>query len=307
MINGKVRSKSHLIDQEAILTIKRKLPREWVVRELTPDYGLDLDVELFEKENKKIVTLGERLYIQVKGTTAPKYQEKGIDIDGKKIIKKYVSFSIDTALLKLVERVGNSLPVLLAVVDVNTEDAFVVSLNDYVDFVLCDDKKWRTQAKKTIYIPCENKIELVYLLRWYAIRPKLNSFFAEAAALMIDVEYEANPEGYIKLTKKFALKHKESDVWNCLKFGFVFLDKAHQLVEDVSNGTNCSDCDVMFRDFTETDYVSTELYDNMPLMTAKQLFTCRQLIEALGSANCIFLSCIRQLFLITKYDALVSL
>ena len=94
MINGKVRSTSHLIDQDAILTIKKKLPKEWVVRELTPDYGIDLDVELFEKENGKIVTLGERLYIQVKGTTKLKTINKKIDVKESNITKKCVSFSI---------------------------------------------------------------------------------------------------------------------------------------------------------------------------------------------------------------------
>lgn len=307
MVNGKVRSESHLIDQEAILTIKKKLPKEWVIRELTPDYGLDLDVELFEKENEKIVTLGERLYIQVKGTTKLKTINKKIDLKESSITKKCVSFSIDTALLRLVERTGDSLPILLAVVDIDTEDAFIVSLNDYVDCVLIDDEKWRTQGTKTIYIPCENKIELVNLLRWYAIRPKLKSFFAEAAALMMDVEYAACPEDYIKLTQKFSLKYRESDVWNCEKLGFAFLNRAHKLIENISNHIYCSEADIVFRNFSETDLVSTERYENMPLEVAKQLFTSRKLVEELGNSNCIFLSCIRQLFTITKYEAFVSM
>ena len=148
MVNGKVRSESHLIDQEAISIIKRKLPREWVVRELTPDYGLDLDVELFEKEDGEIVTLGERFYVQVKGTTNANYKDVKIDAEGQVMEKKCISFPIDTALLKLVERVGDSLPILLSVVDVNTEEAYFISLNDYVNFVLCDDEKWRIKKLK---------------------------------------------------------------------------------------------------------------------------------------------------------------
>ena len=134
-------------------------------------------VELFEKEDEKIVTLGERLFIQVKGTTNIKYKDVKIDVDGQKIAKRCVSFSIDTALLRLVGRVGDSLPILLTVVDINNEEVLFVSLNDYINYVLCDDEQWRFQESKTIYIPCENKIELAKLLRWYALRPKLNSFF----------------------------------------------------------------------------------------------------------------------------------
>lgn len=306
MVDGKVRSESHLIDQEAILILKRKLPREWVVRELTPDYGIDLDIELFEKE-EKIVTLGERLYIQVKGTTKANYKELEIDVEGNKFVKRCITFPLDTDILRLVERVGDSLPILLTVVDINAEEAFFVSLNDYVNFVLCDDEKWRIQKSKTIYINCDNKIELIELLRWYAIRPKLNSFFAEAASLMIDVEYEVEPEGYIKLAKRFALKYRYSDVWNCEKMGVVFLEKVHELIEDVVNCRNCVDTNIMFRGFSENDYITSGHYENMSLVIAKQLYASQRLIQELGNANCIFQSCIRKLFVITKYDAMISM
>ncbi len=56
MASGKFRSESHLIDQKAVFFVRENLPTEWVVRELTPDYGLDLDVEVFEKENGRITT-----------------------------------------------------------------------------------------------------------------------------------------------------------------------------------------------------------------------------------------------------------
>ena len=307
MIKGKVRTESHLIDQDAILIVKKKLPREWVVRELTPDYGLDLDVELFEKDNDKIVTLGERLYMQVKGTANAVYSEVKIDVDGNKAIKKCLSFSLDTALLRLVERVGDSLPILLTVVDIHTEDVIFVSLNDYVNFVLENDDKWRSQKTKTIRIPYENKIESVELLRWYAIRPKLNSFFAEAAALMVDVEYESEAEGYIKAVKRFALKHANSDVWNCNKFGFGFLDEVYSFIDNIINCREGLKTKIMFRNFSEHDLVTSGHYENMPISTAKQLFTSKCFIQELGNANCIFLSCIRQLFTVTKYEAITSI
>ena len=306
MAKGKVRTESHIIDQTAIRIIQSKLPKEWVIRELTPDYGLDLDVEIFEKENGKIVTLGERLYIQVKGTTDAKYRNVKINAGNETMIKKCVSFSLDTTLLKLVERVGDSLPILLAVVDINTNEAFFVNLNDYVNFVLCNDTKWKIQTTKVISVPCDNKIENYKLLRWYALRPKLNSFFSVAAALTIDVEYLATAEEYIESVRQFALKYCESDVWNCSKLDFVLLDEVHRIVKDIINCRQCEECNRMFRRFSENELISSGTYENMPLSIARQLYTSRCLIRELGNANCIFSSCTKQLFSITEYEAMVS-
>ena len=49
------------------------LPETWVSREITPDYGIDLDVELFDYENDRCITLGEHIFLQVKGTESPTY------------------------------------------------------------------------------------------------------------------------------------------------------------------------------------------------------------------------------------------
>lgn len=148
MANGKIRSESHLIDQEAVLTIRNKLPKEWIARELSPDYGIDLDVELFVKENGKIVTLGEHLFLQIKGTKSAEYREVSAGSGEYQTTRKCMICRLDTALLRLVERVGTSLPVLLVTVDIDNDEAFFVCLNDYIDFVLCSDMKWRDQNKK---------------------------------------------------------------------------------------------------------------------------------------------------------------
>ena len=58
MVEGKIRTSQHITGDRAVKIIKdRILPPEWVVREMTPDYGIDLDVELFDYENDKCVTL----------------------------------------------------------------------------------------------------------------------------------------------------------------------------------------------------------------------------------------------------------
>lgn len=52
-----------------------------------------------------------------------------------------------------------------------------------------------------------------------------------------------------------------------------------------------------------------QLYESgyMSKQDAYQFYTSRRLIQELGNANCIFLSCIRQLFTITKYEAMISI
>lgn len=124
---------------------------------------------------------------------------------------------------------------------------------------------------------------------------------------MIDAEYKVEPGEYIKLVKQFALKHRESDIWNCGRFGFCFLDQVHELIEVVANGKECASARALFASFSEEAYISSGQYENMPLATAKQLYTSRRLIIELGNANCIFLSCIKQLFSITKYEAMISM
>lgn len=185
MASGKFRSESHLIDQKAVFFVRENLPTEWVVRELTPDYGLDLDVEVFEKENGRITTLGERLYLQVKGTTMANYIDVTYGTKDVMSTKRCVSFSLDTGLLHLVERVGNSLPILLVVVDLSSKNAYFSCLNDYLEYVLKDDTnggcksirqftflvkircKWRSYS---IGIPCVQRsiVSLHRPLHWQA-------------------------------------------------------------------------------------------------------------------------------------------
>lgn len=306
MANGKVRSASHLIDQDAILIVRQKLPREWVIRELSPDYGLDLDVELFVKEEGRIVTLGEHLYMQVKGTTCAKYRDIVIGKNEYQMLKRCLVFQLDTALLRLVERVGDSLPILLVIVDIETHGVYFVCLNDYVNFTLSADDTWREQDTKVIYVPCDNCIESTHILRWYALRPKLNAFFAQVSNVVDDLKYVASAEDYIQKVKGFASRNRESDVWNCIDLGFLFMKQPHELLQCMIDETTCPEVENVFKDFSNDDLISSGRFENMTVDTAKSLFMARQFIDSVSSANSIFSSCIRQLFVNTEYEAIVS-
>lgn len=307
MAKGKIRSEAHLIDRFAVDLIKNKLPQEWVVRELTPDYGLDLDVELFIKESDQIVTLGERLYIQVKGTASAKYKKIKIKKDEFELEKECLVFPLDTALLHLVERMGNSLPVLLVTVDINTKQAFFVCLNDYIDFVLCDDQKWRKQKTKTVYVPCENLIENDGLLRRYALRPKINSFFADAASLKSDLGYTWCPADYLKKVQAFSFRYNESDIWNSIPLGLLFFESARQSMQYVVEEAIHPFAEQLVRDNKFYDCtLQTGHFNNVPSIIAKKLFTADQLMRDIDSANAFYIN-IRKLFTINNYEALVTL
>ncbi|WP_292043565.1 MULTISPECIES: DUF4365 domain-containing protein [unclassified Brevundimonas] len=56
---AKQRSPQHLTDEKGIALLKSLLPKNWVIREYKPDYGLDFAVEVFEKDSEYPQTLGE--------------------------------------------------------------------------------------------------------------------------------------------------------------------------------------------------------------------------------------------------------
>ena len=49
MMRPKRKTDSHIIGDQAVKHVINLLPDEWTIRELTPDYGIDLQIELFEK------------------------------------------------------------------------------------------------------------------------------------------------------------------------------------------------------------------------------------------------------------------
>lgn len=52
--SGKKRSENQIIGESGIDILRSLFPQEWVIREYAVDYGIDLDVELFEQTNEKV-------------------------------------------------------------------------------------------------------------------------------------------------------------------------------------------------------------------------------------------------------------
>ena len=146
-MRSKRKTDSHITDSKAIEIVKRVLPAHWTVRDYRPDYGIDLVIELFEtpeyisSDEKVYDTLGEHLFVQVKGTN--KTESKTLKIYRRdNVEKRYIQdkqvqteidvfkFQIEMPELYTVSRMGTTIPVLLFYVDINNEYIYYLCLND---------------------------------------------------------------------------------------------------------------------------------------------------------------------------------
>ncbi len=58
------RPRQHIIETISKKAFEEIIPDEWVYRELTPDYGIDYQVEIFNNEE----ATGKSFFVQLKGT-----------------------------------------------------------------------------------------------------------------------------------------------------------------------------------------------------------------------------------------------
>lgn len=240
MVAGKKRPINHITGESGVSIFKKHIPKEWVVRECTPDYGIDLSVELFEELEGGYITKGEHLFFQVKATDKPAKShivvpardtaEKGYGlIEGEAVETDVIKFVLDTDLLATVEAMGSAVPVILVVADVNTEDTFFLCLNDYIEKILVpEDATYTDKGSKTIYIPVSNKLNSengIRALEWYAKRAKLYALFnklhyqSQALEYCGQREIEARLQHFLKIIMR-------SDAWSaCEYFGLIKLAK----------------------------------------------------------------------------------
>lgn len=226
MERTKRRTIGHVRGERGIDIVRSKLPRHWVLRELRPDYGLDLHIEVFEPPDDQAFhadTLGEHFFAQVKTLEAARPIR--LDVRSRPNVAKFrrgptgndgsststqstsvISFSLDTAELRTVEAMGASVPVLLLVVDETAEQVYYVCLNDYISKVLLPDEgDYGHQQSWTVHVPTFNRLdagdaEFSYV-RLLAKRSKLYGAFATFAyqfhelrmALPSEAEAEAMP------------------------------------------------------------------------------------------------------------------
>lgn len=241
MAEGKIRSNTHIIEAKSLLCLQTVFPIDWVQRKMEPDYGIDIDLELFDYEDDVCVTLGEHVFLQVKGTESPEYTDIkpiGEQIYTKKELEeKQVSvlkFTIDVPLLKLVERMGSTIPVLLVVVDLKEQVPYYVCLNDYVHNVLHHlSNDYKKQKTITIYVPKENILKPNVAL-WYGKRAKLYGLFQEIFTLSDDVNLyniDHKVDAMARRLKTIAL----SDAWSVCKYWPALANIQKQLKDMLEN------------------------------------------------------------------------
>lgn len=135
------RPPEHVKEDISRQILERKIPSEWILRDIDPDYGIDKSLEIVEDE---IVT-GKEILIQLKGTET-------IDIHGD-----HISFSIETDHLKYY--LEKDLPVFLIVVDLIAEKCYWIFLQQYAfDILNINNPLWVDQQTITIRIPIEQQV-----------------------------------------------------------------------------------------------------------------------------------------------------
>lgn len=224
MEKGKKRTKAHIIGEQGVEILKSHLPVEWVVREYNPDYGIDLSIELFERDS--MITKGAHLFFQVKSTD--NINRTTLKIPNRSNVEKppkpvennifeieVIKYTLDTDFLATVERMGSGIPVMLAVVDINTQEVYYLCLSDYIEKILIHENDYRNQNNKTVYIPIQNTLNErgLEVIEWYAKRPRFYALFNKIHYQQHELEYVTQYEisdyidHFIRIISRF-------DVWD---------------------------------------------------------------------------------------------
>lgn len=211
-MNRKRRSLNQIKEDISFHILREKLPETWVIHEYGPDYGIDCVIELFDyvDEKKTIAeTLGEIFFIQLKASASIEYTtkkvyprsnvEKGKLCEDKSdsLVIEVAKFQLEVSELLTVQSMGAATPVLLVLVDINTDQVFFVCLNDYIEKVLIpEDRNFMNKDSKTIYIPVQNEIlncrPNLVPLRVYGKRSKMYASFGKFAYQQKEVSYIAD-------------------------------------------------------------------------------------------------------------------
>jgi hypothetical protein len=166
---------NHITGKQGVDLVKQRLPTHWVVRELNPDYGLDIHIEVFDllpDGSGSADTLGEHFYAQVKGVHGTKRLTKPVrhrgnvakaDPDptvGELVDIEVIAFSLEVNELLTVEAMGAAVPALLCVADLDSGTVHYVCLNDYIAKVLLPaDPDYTDGETVTIHLPGWNVLD----------------------------------------------------------------------------------------------------------------------------------------------------
>ncbi|MGC0367729.1 hypothetical protein ABH922_005781 [Rhodococcus sp. 27YEA15] len=209
----KRRVKSHIHGESGVDLVKASLPDHWVVREISPDYGLDLHIETFSEvpgEDSCWDALGEHFFAQVKTVdgvliarikpfSGAKNRIKGSDRDSEYDLTTIdvVSFSLEVEEIETIRRMGSAIPVLLIVVDKDTEVIYYICLNDWISEVLPRFRPdWQGQGSVVVHVPTSNVLSRTgdgwNYISLLAKRPKYYGAFLEFSKFRDEMQFAFN-------------------------------------------------------------------------------------------------------------------
>lgn len=329
MATTKKRPDAHIIEKRSLSIVGDLLPDEWVIREYKPDYGIDLGIEIFEKDYDlgMYVTQGEHLYIQVKGTTNINFGKCKI-YERCNVEKRYeradlykeidvVKFPLDTSELLTIEKMGSSTPVLLFVVDVDRKDIYYLPLNEYIEKVLIpEDRDYFNRKTVTIYIPCENRISTVedcIILNWFSKRNKLFSMFNKIHYQQDSIKY-LDYDIILEQCNHFGTILLRLDAWSTKKYWRVLEELHTQLINFVNSGYidgseealrkrffSIPDSD--WEDIVWNSNSSDKIYSRHQVQRIQDVIT---LWNKLDNLSCLYEETCKEWFLPTYFNCLIS-
>lgn len=227
MPHNKRRPMQHIMEEQSLLIVRKKLPEEWVLHQYAPDYGIDFVVETFEYINEEYTvaeTLGEFFFVQLKSIQVANTEK--ISVKSRYNVEKSYEYESDTSAeievikysleineIHTVMSMGIAVPTVLLFVDLSTEDVYFLCLNDYIEKILLPNrKKLQNKASVTIYIPKSNQIDSPMCqnhLSFLARRSKLFGAFNKFNYQRKELSYNTPPG----LILHFISIIKEYDFW----------------------------------------------------------------------------------------------
>lgn len=92
-----MRHRSHLLEEESFFELRKLFPKEWVIREKPKDYGIDVEIEVFNSNGKYT---GLVFWIQLKATESKKRKDhRALRMSISKI-NQLASYEIPVALFR---------------------------------------------------------------------------------------------------------------------------------------------------------------------------------------------------------------
>ncbi|MCP4157291.1 MAG: DUF4365 domain-containing protein [bacterium] len=182
---------SHITGDSAEALFTSALPAEWVVRPQPKDYGIDVEVEVFDGQK----STGIIFKVQLKGTEKIEYNKTG----------QHIRFSIGVTHLEYyLEQL--KIPVFLVLCDVTEKSLYWLEMqsNDglieaYENVKKKNKEKGQNQKTITLHIPAANRLpgpeagQEAMLAAYEAMMARISAGWAARSQTAVDIETTGLP------------------------------------------------------------------------------------------------------------------